>query len=1005
MIHLIKCKRRHNFILTTVLILCNSVNVMEPIIEFEECLRDSPKFRAALEEQEADIDQLEQKLDKVLKMCGLMVDTGKSYVAQHSQFANSLWDLSTYFRDDTDVMVCLNKLIHALQEMNKFHTILLDQASRTILKNLTAFIKGDIKGVKESRHYFEKISVDLDVALSRNSQVPRSRPQEAEETQNLLSATRSCFRHTALDYVHVVSLLQAKKRHEVLSTLLSYMHAYSTFFHQGSDLCQDLDPFFKKLGEEVSRLESFVFGLRVSPSERLPPFIMIMSIPKSCKVQPAVEYVRRETIVLLLSYREDKEHDNVPVVLYSQVGAMRKQCNRLEKEMENRHTYVTSKDMVPPPGPEGGPRMEGYLFKRTSNAFKTWNRRWFSLQDNQLVYRKRTGEENVTVMEEDLRLCSVKPVVDGDRRFCFEVLSPAKSHMLQADSEEMYQSWICAMQQGIGAAIQLSISEEGCMNLAPSGGSSLTTGRESSSSHSASSSISESQDRPSPEKQRKARMWEQLLNIPGNEICCDCENPNPRWASINLGITLCIGKFVGNIVTSSWFISKLTLLCSTMVKKYSAIVCNSFSVPECSGVHRSLGVHYSKVRSLTLDAWEPEILKVMAELGNSIVNKVYEANIPPDFARATPKCHGNIREAWIKAKYVERKFVKLLSVLSDPNHTSPDQRLSRPSQLSVRKWSVRKLRRRPRSKDSRGERRKQRDKLSVVEESKPEPIKENSSSSCDANNIDKVSPPKTEEELNSTVSSCGSPVGCDGGKDGVVDPEVLVFGKSLETQPIEGSIDLSSDQDSTGGEEEEFTGEEDISKFHPSLLLYKAAAAHNLPVMCEALATGADKLWINEEDKSRSPIHQAINSSGPDQLGNMATGLRPQTLLFQQGSVMACEYLLLNGAKINSQDDGGRTPLHLATELGHTAQVCLLLKHRADQHIKDNEGTEPLSIAIKEANPDIVTMLRLAMLNEEMKASELGSLGDDTFNDVVRDFSQLAYSHPERLLRARPEPE
>jgi hypothetical protein len=30
----------------------------------------------------------------------------------------------------------------------------------------------------------------------------------------------------------------------------------------------------------------------------------------------------------------------------------------------------------------------------------------------------------------------------------------------------------------------------------------------------------------------------------------------------------------------------------------------------------------------------------MAELGNAIVNKVYEANIDPKFARATPKCHG-----------------------------------------------------------------------------------------------------------------------------------------------------------------------------------------------------------------------------------------------------------------------------------------------------------------------------------------------------------------------------
>lgn len=58
-------------------------------------------------------------------------------------------------------------------------------------------------------------------------------------------------------------------------------------------------------------------------------------------------------------------------------------------------------------------------------------------------------------------------------------------------------------------------------------------------------------------------------------------------------------------------------------------------------MHRSLGVHYSKVRSLTLDDWEPEILKVMAELGNTVVNNVYEAlPIPPDIIRATPKCNG-----------------------------------------------------------------------------------------------------------------------------------------------------------------------------------------------------------------------------------------------------------------------------------------------------------------------------------------------------------------------------
>jgi hypothetical protein len=81
------------------------------------------------------------------------------------------------------------------------------------------FVCRDIKGVRESRHYFEKISVDLDGALSRNSQAPRSRPAEAEEAQNLLCATRSCFRHTALDHVYSLSVLQAKKKPEVLGTV------------------------------------------------------------------------------------------------------------------------------------------------------------------------------------------------------------------------------------------------------------------------------------------------------------------------------------------------------------------------------------------------------------------------------------------------------------------------------------------------------------------------------------------------------------------------------------------------------------------------------------------------------------------------------------------------------------------------------------------------------------------------------------------------------------------
>lgn len=126
--------------------------------------------------------------------------------------------------------------------------------------------------------------------------------------------------------------------------------------------------------------------------------------------------------------------------------------------MQNRHASVNQFN------PNVAQSVAGYLFKRTSKGFKSWNRRWFYISGSQLLYRKRSGDELATVMEEDLSICAVRLANENDRRFCFEVISPTKSHMLQADSMEVLNAWMVSLQSGIGNAIQNGRPQEDLLN-------------------------------------------------------------------------------------------------------------------------------------------------------------------------------------------------------------------------------------------------------------------------------------------------------------------------------------------------------------------------------------------------------------------------------------------------------------------------------------------------------------------------------------------------------------
>ncbi|KAH6647954.1 hypothetical protein BKA67DRAFT_662697 [Truncatella angustata] len=122
---------------------------------------------------------------------------------------------------------------------------------------------------------------------------------------------------------------------------------------------------------------------------------------------------------------------------------------------------------------------------------------------------------------------------------------------------------------------------------------------------------------PNPAAERAAQnqaTLKSLLKLEPNKVCSDCKkNKHPRWASWNLGIFVCI---------------------------------------RCSGIHRSMGTHISRVKSVDLDSWTDEQLQSILSWGNARANKYWEAKLAPGHVPSEAKI-----ENFIRTKYELKRWV------------------------------------------------------------------------------------------------------------------------------------------------------------------------------------------------------------------------------------------------------------------------------------------------------------------------------------------------------------
>lgn len=262
----------------------------------------------------------------------------------------------------------------------------------------------------------------------------------------------------------------------------------------------------------------------------------------------------------------------------------------------------------------------------------------------------------------DLRLASVREARNAERRFCFEVITPQFKRVYQATSEDDMNNWITAINNALQSAVEGRVKDKPIQTNSPTTESgsgsfrrdigSILTGKSPSLGHAQAHPPSLIPGRrttvgarPSTARapsstydENPGKLLQTLRdNDQGNCWCADCGSGSKvEWVSINLAIILCI---------------------------------------ECSGIHRSLGTHISKVRSLTLDitSFTPDIVELLLLVGNRVANMVWEHRLDPS-VKPGPQATREQRLRFITAKYVDRAFVEPLSATLS-RYPTPDETL------------------------------------------------------------------------------------------------------------------------------------------------------------------------------------------------------------------------------------------------------------------------------------------------------------------------------------------
>ncbi|KAK0618233.1 hypothetical protein B0T17DRAFT_495280 [Bombardia bombarda] len=656
---------------------------------------DGPVFRAtikALEQKTGNMrTQMKRLIKKAEQVHAAQLEANDAFMS----FMEALKEVSSTNANAVQPAIehYFDKIAREILNFERQNT---NNLQKIVIDPMNKVYQLDIKQAEAKKRDFEEESKDFYSYVSRYLGQKHD-SIKAKQSDTKYHSKRRTFELKRFDYSSFMQDLSGgRKDQEILSQLTKYADAQARCFLATAKKVDDLLPQLEALSNEVQEADKeYQYQRREREEKRRlleksntsypdpePPATAQgptpAAVPNGYQPNPESELGRADSTGSQLKSTNSGNVSSTPGIsdLSRSPGTV-SHLPPISSPQQNAKFRgirdLEERDLSQPINPEknGLQRKEGLLWALNRPAVghvdpralnkQNWHKFWIVLDQGKLSEYSNWKQKLDLHMEPiDLRLASVREARNADRRFCFEVITPNYRRVYQATSEEDMNSWIMS----INNALQSAVEGRGVKDLpAPSPGDSsfnkrdigsVLTGKSSSVSHGHGNHSTHNSNnlpmrrttvgarpgtsRSSSFDENPDKLLQMLRDIDqGNGFCADCGSTDKvEWVSLNLAIIVCI---------------------------------------ECSGIHRSLGTHISKIRSLTLDttSFTPDIIELLLLVGNRVSNMVFEARLDTS-AKLTPQATREQRHRFISAKYVERAFVEPISATLS-RYPTPDETL------------------------------------------------------------------------------------------------------------------------------------------------------------------------------------------------------------------------------------------------------------------------------------------------------------------------------------------